>query len=134
MNRIIDKIKEIEKFLDELDKIMPKKLENYKNDNFVKAACERYFEKIVESVNDLAFIIISLKKLEMPQDDVDAFRILAENKIITENLCKKLKQAKGMRNVIAHQYGSVDDEIVFNSLAEELEDDVNKFLNAVKKV
>ena len=132
-NRVSDKIKEIEKYLSELSEIVPENVEDYKKDKTIRAACERYFEKIVESVTDLAFILITLKKLELPQDDIDAFRILCDNKFIDEELYKKLKSAKGMRNFIAHQYSSVNDEIVFNSINEEIEEDVKLFLKKIKK-
>ena len=52
--RIKDKIKEIEGYLSELSEIIPKSFEEYKEIKN-KAACERYFEKIIESVIDLSF-------------------------------------------------------------------------------
>ena len=56
-----------------------------------------------------------------------------KDKIITEKIANKLKDAKGMRNIIAHDYGSVDDEIVFESITFELIKDVNEFLREIKK-
>lgn len=131
--RINDKIEEIELYISELIDILPSTLDEYAKNKLVKAACERYFEKIIESITDLSFIIIAINKLELPQDDIDAFRILFDNKIIKEKLYNKLKDAKGMRNILAHQYGSVNDKVVFTSVKYELEDDVEAFLNAVKK-
>lgn len=131
--RLSEKIEEIEKYLAELLDIFPETFEEYRKNNLVKAACERYFEKIMEAVTDLSFIIIATKKLEMPQDDIDSFRILLNEKIINKSSYDKLKDAKGMRNVIAHQYGSVNDEMVFNSINNELEEDVKIFLKQVKK-
>jgi len=134
MNRIKDKIDEIEKYLFELEDIVPDKIKDYKNDNVIRAACERYFEKIVESVTDLSFIIILTKKLNIPQDDINAFSILKENEIIDDNLYNKLKQAKGMRNILAHQYGVVDDNVVFQALKNELDGDILAFLKVVKRL
>ncbi len=42
--RIKDKIDEIEKYIAELEEIVPKHLEDYKKDFKTKAACERYAE------------------------------------------------------------------------------------------
>ena len=42
-------------------------------------------------------------------------------------LAKKLRDAKGMRNILAHQYGKVEDKIVFNA-TKEIEADVNEFI------
>jgi len=133
MKRIKDKIKEIEVFLEQLNKIMPNSFKKYKSNIEKKAACERFVEKIVESVTDLAFLVIKLKRFKIPEDDADAFNILFDNKIISEKLSKKLKDAKGMRNVIAHQYGKIDDRIIFDSIKEELDGDVKKFIKIFRK-
>jgi len=132
--RFKDKIKEIETFLEEFREIVPDSLEDYKENIEKKAACERYFEKIMESVIDLAFITIKLKNLEIPEDEKDAFNILFDKDIIEEELCKKLKDAKGMRNIIIHQYGKIDDELVFDLISDELEKDVLMFVKQIEKL
>ena len=89
MSKIKDKIDEIYKYLEELSKIIPKELDEYKSNNLVKAASERYFEIIVEAVTDIAFLIIAKRRLRVPEDDIDAFGILLEHKIIDEELDRK---------------------------------------------
>ena len=128
-NRIEDKILEIEKYLEELIPNLPAELEEYKKDFKIKAICERYFEKIVEAMVDLAFITIKDKKLTIPEDDKQAFDILSSNKIISQELSEKLKNAKGMRNVIVHEYGRIKDDKIFYSITEELEKDTREFIN-----
>ena len=132
MNRITDKINEIEQYLTELADIVPQTFEEYSSDNLSKAACERYFEKVIEAVTDLAFLVIAKNKFKVPEDDIDAFKILSEKKIISEELCKKLKDAKGMRNILAHQYGKVEDNQVFDAITEQLDNDVKQFIKEVK--
>lgn len=132
MKRITDKINEIAKYLDELEEIAPPTFDEYKSSIEKKAACERYAEKIVEALTDLAFLIIKNKKFRIPEDDADAFNILFENRIIDANLAKNLKNAKGMKNIIAHQYGKIDDEIVFEAIKEELGKDARDFVKAAK--
>ncbi len=134
MKRITDKINEIEEFLEELKQIVPNTLQEYKTNIEKKAACERYAEKIIEAITDLAFLTIKLRKLRIPADDADAFDIVSENKIISEALAKKLQDAKGMRNILAHQYGKTDDRIVFNSLTKELGRDAEEFAARIRRV
>ncbi|MFH1510503.1 MAG: DUF86 domain-containing protein [Candidatus Woesearchaeota archaeon] len=133
MNRIKDKIKQIEGFLEELQEIVPEKFEEYAGSLEKKAACERYVEKIVEALTDLAFLTIKYKKLRIPEDDIDAFNILLDNKIIDKDLYGKLRDAKGMRNIIAHQYGKIDDSVVFEAITEELEKDSREFIKQIRK-
>ena len=78
--------------------------------------------------------MIKEKSLKTPEEDKEAFDILSEKGILTEVLANKLKDAKCMRNIITHQYGTVDDEIVFHSITEELEKDVKEFIDCAKKI
>ncbi len=133
MKRVLDKISEISRYLEELEEIVPATMEEYKSDLVKKAACERYVEKIMEAITDLAFLAIKAKRLRMPEDDADAFSILLESKVIDEALSKRMKYAKGMKNIIAHQYGRIDDETVFDAVREELGKDARQFVECVKK-
>ena len=131
--RINDKIEEIEIYVSELEGFMPEDFQEYLRDVKTKAACERYFERIIEAAVDLAFLIIKDDRFKTPEDDKEAFDILSKENIITADLSGRLKDAKGMRNIIAHQYGVVDDEIVFRAITEELVRDVKEFLGKIKK-
>ena len=133
--RINDKIEEIEEYLSELEELVPSDLEEYKSNKTTKAACERYVEKIIEGVVDLAFLAAKHLKIEIPEQttDKDIFELLVKNNIISQELSKKLQEAKGMRNILAHEYGKIDDEIVFNSLKNELPDDTKDFTKSIKE-
>lgn len=130
--RITDKIGEIEKYLDELGEIVPNSLEDYMRDFKSKAACERYAERIIGALIDLALLVIKDKGLRMPETDLQSFDILSENQLIKPGLATRLQDAKRMRNILAHQYGEVDDEIVFHAISHELTNDTRDFLRLVK--
>ena len=132
--RINDKIDEIKRYLDELISIVPEDFRKYASDYKTKAACERYFEKIIESAVDLAFLVIKENSFKIPEDDKAAFDVLATEKVIDISLAGRLKDAKGMRNIIAHQYGQVDDEVVFESITQEVVRDVKDFVSEIEKI
>ena len=131
-NKKEDKIKEIEQFLEELEGVLPQDLKIYKNDFKIRDICERHFEKTVEAVVDLAFITIREKNLKSPEEDKQSFEILASSNIISGKLSKKLQEAKGIRNIIAHEYGKINDELVFEAVTEKLIPDIREFLNNIK--
>src|SRR3989344_9660137 len=110
MKRIIEKIKEISSFLEEVENIIPDNYEDYLQDLTKKAACERYFEKIVEATVDLSFILIKEFKFEIPDNDKGSFQILQKQSVINHDLSKRLADAKGMRNLLAHEYGEINDQ------------------------
>ena len=39
--------------------------------------------------------------------------------------------ARGVRNIITHEYGKIDDEVVFDAITKELEGDVRKFVESI---
>ena len=130
--RIDDKIIEIEKYLEELESILPSSFEEYISDWKIRDICERRFERIIEATEDLAFLMVNYKELKHPEHEQEIFDVLQKNKIISEILAKRLKAAKGMRNIIAPQYGEIDDELVFEAVTEQLIKDVNEFIDLIE--
>lgn len=133
-NRINEKIEELEIYLLEFKDIEIPDFEQYEKDNKLKAACERYFEKIIETIIPISLFIIRLKKLGQPENEDHIFNILAKNKIISEELAIRLKDAKDMRNIIIHNYIKVEDTIVYHAITEEIFKDAEDFLEEVKKI
>lgn len=132
-DRIQDKLAQIEQFLEELYQLIPETFDQYCNDFKSKAACERYVEKIIEAVVDTAHLVIREKKLRIPEDDQSAFLILQEAGIIPPESSIELQKAKGMRNFLAHEYGEVDDTVVYHALREQLENDVRLFITLIRQ-
>ncbi len=131
-DRIKDKIIEIENFLNQLQELSPSDFQEYENDFGKKAACERYCEKIIEAVVDLAFKTIKQLQLKIPEEDKEAFVILEQNNIISSMLSERLQNAKSMRNILAHEYGKVDDKIIFGAVTEELQVDIPEFIRNIE--
>ncbi len=133
IKRVEEKIEELQESLDFLIENVPKEFEDYTNNLKTKAVCEHYFEKVVEMCIDLAFLIIKLNDFKIPKDDENSFTILTQNSILSKDLADRLKEAKGMRNIIAHEYGEVDDAKVYFSLNEEIERDINGFIDSIER-
>jgi len=131
INRRDEKIKQIEEFMENLESTFPIGYEEYINDFKIRAIWERYFEKIIEAVVDLALIVIRYYEFEKPEDEESSFYILRDNDIISDSLADRLRAAKGMRNIIAHEYGKVDDNLVYESVNNELFEDVNEFIEKI---
>ncbi len=132
-NRIEEKIQQIRQFLQELSEMKPSNFEEYKSDIRAKAICERYCEKIPEALIDLALLIIKYKNFPSPKDEDNAFEILEERDVINSVLAKNLKDAKSMRNIIAHEYGRIDDAIIFEAASHELEKDAEEFIKRIEE-
>lgn len=134
--RIEEKIGEIEEFMNFLIERIPNNFEDYEKNLEKKAVCERYLEKIIEASVDLAFLVVKYLKIQIPADisDTEVFVALASENVISYELSEKMQNAKGMRNIIAHQYGKIDDEIIFEALSSEIEKDMDDYINSIKLV
>ena len=129
--RINDKIKEIKGYVSNLESYVPSIFEEDIGDAKTNDACEHCFEKIIEALADLGFLVVKEKKLREPRDDIDVFSVLLESGVISEELSEKLKNSRRMRNIIAHEYGSIDNELVFEAVKNEIGRDAKEFFDKV---
>ena len=132
-DRISEEIENLNGSLEEFSKFKIPNFEEYKKNLMMKAVFERYFEKIIESIISLTFFIIRIKKLNSPESEEHAFSILSKNNIIDENLAKRLKEAKNMRNRIIPNYITIDDSIVYYSVTEEIIRDAEDFIKSINE-
>ena len=76
---------------------------DYRKDLTIKAACERYFEKIVEACTDIAFLVARHNNLELPEDEdystLNGYLVARLDKIPKVN--DRLQIEKGMFRVIS---------------------------------
>lgn len=128
------KIKEIKTYLEELIPIIPITLEEYEADLVKKAACERYFQKIMSVSASLAFSILKIKDLPFPENDSGAYLILSENYIIDGDLAGRLSELESMKRLILDADEFIEDSEVYRMLKYELIENVNLFLDKLKEI
>jgi len=129
--RILTKIDELNGYMEELEKIKPASFSEYKSEIGKKRACERLLQISVECVIDICNIIVSNLQLGLPSEEEELFEKLEKDKIISPGLRKTLTKMKGLRNILVHKYGEIDDELVFEALGDLL--DFNKFKEEILK-
>src|SRR5438046_1994150 len=93
--KILSKIDDLNKYLDELDEIKPLNFDEYKKSIEKKRSCERLLQISIEAVIDICNIIISNLKLGIPSDEDMVFEKLGGKKIISVKVKNILKEMKG---------------------------------------
>ncbi len=89
----------------------------------------------VQIIIDVSRLIIIDLDLKRPEDNYEAISILFENKIISEDLARKLTKMIGLRNILVHEYGKIDRKKIYKILKEQIGDleefkkQIIKFLN-----
>jgi uncharacterized protein YutE (UPF0331/DUF86 family) len=119
--RILAKIDELEGYLGELRTIAPQNLKEYGRIE-KRRSCERLLQLCIECVIDICRILVSGFRLGLPADENDLFEKLNKNGIVSFPMTRLLRQMRGFRNILVHEYASVDDELVFRYVKTRLGD------------
>ena len=84
----------------------------------------------IQTCIDIGAHIISDSGWSAPSTQAEIFEILAENKIISNSLAKKMIQMCGFRNRIVHEYEKTDMKIVYAVWKKHIPD-IEKFCRTV---
>ncbi|MBI1921462.1 MAG: DUF86 domain-containing protein [Geobacter sp.] len=112
----------LEEYLNDLESVQDVGFDEYKSAKQVRRFVERTLQIAIEACLDLGNHIIADEGLREPEDNKDVFKVLAEAGIIDAKLLGSLQPMASFRNLIVHDYGKIDDEIVFGILKRRLED------------
>ena len=79
-----------------------------------------------ETSIDAAMHLVRARKLGLPQESRDAFRMLEQAKLLSSELSLRLQKMMGFRNIAVHNYAALDINVV-RSIVEERLDDFREF-------
>ena len=130
-NVILNKIETIERCINRINIVYennPENLKDYTKQDSIMLNIQRACEASI----DLAMHIISKKKLGIPQTSRDAFDVLSKSKTIDDKLSKNLKAMDGFRNIVVHDYKSINLKVVESIIAYNLKDFYD-YIDAIKQ-
>ena len=131
---IENKISSIRKYLDILDRYKKYSVKEIKENVDVRGALERYLYLAVQATIDLAETVIAYKNLRKPTTLAESFDILYEEKIVkSRSSIDQLISMVGFRNIIAHDYGEINYDIVHDILQVRLQD-IQEFVEIIRQI
>ena len=104
----------------------------YQGDVRTQRFAERTLQIAIEACLDLGNHIIADEGFREPPDNRSVFKILAEQGIIGDALLPRLMDMASFRNLIVHNYGTIDHTIVYGVIQKRLTD-FEDFAAAVMK-
>jgi uncharacterized protein YutE (UPF0331/DUF86 family) len=119
--RLLAKMDVLDGYLKELREILPSSFEGYKKIE-KRRACERLLQVSIECVIDICGLVVTGLRLGLPAEEDDLFEKLEQAGIISSSRKESLKKMKAFRNILVHEYGHIDDMIVYEVLQNNLND------------
>jgi uncharacterized protein YutE (UPF0331/DUF86 family) len=119
--RILAKLDELDTHLAELRSIAPARFEEYLTVE-KRRACERLLQISVEAVIDTCALLVTGLRLGLPAEEDDLFERLTARGVVSRGMADTLRRMKGLRNLLVHEYGRVDDRLVFETVQARLGD------------
>jgi len=129
---IQEKISIVEKNLEIAKEIGKQELEKFSENYRDILAAKHALLESIEACLDIANHIISEKGFRRPEDYKDMFKILEENKIISNVLFNKLIEMAKFRNLLVHKYAEIENKKLHVILQKNLID-IENFLKAIAK-
>jgi uncharacterized protein YutE (UPF0331/DUF86 family) len=113
--RVLARLDALDGYLRELSQILPPTLEGYQRVE-TRRACERLLQISIEAVIDVCSLLVTGLRLGLPGEEDDLFEKLALAGLIPSALRDSLRRMKGLRNILVHEYGRVDDRLVYEAM------------------
>ncbi|MBS3793229.1 DUF86 domain-containing protein [Candidatus Bipolaricaulota bacterium] len=130
--KILIKLDQMDGYLSELRQILPDNYEDYETIE-KRRSTERLLQLAIETVIDLCNLVVSGLDLGLPAEENDLFNKLAEEQIITERTKDTLYEMRGFRNILVHEYASVDNRLVYETAKGKVED-FRRFAGEIKEL
>jgi len=111
-NRVLVKIDQLERYLRELRQVLPEDFTSYQKVE-KKRACERLLQVSIEAAIDICHLLVSGLRLGIPSEEDDLFEKLKAAGVLSPKASEVLKEIKGFRNILVHEYTRLDDKIVY---------------------
>ena len=124
------KLAQIDTYLNQVKDYSKISVVQYKTDWKTQRIVERTLHILIEVCLDIANHLISDEEMRLPTGYADTFKVLLENKVITRTLFESLERMAKFRNVVVHQYETIDPAIVISILHRNL-GDFEKYKRAI---
>lgn len=119
--RILAKVDELDGYLNELRQVLPESFEAYQRIE-KRRSCERLLQIAIECTIDICALVVTGLRLGLPAEESDLFDKLEKAGVVSASVRASLRQMRGMRNILVHEYGRVDDRIVYEVVSGKLDD------------
>lgn len=120
----------LREYLQDLKPLQGLSFQEYQSDVRTRRFAERTLQIAIEACLDLGHHLIADEGWREPRDNRDVLAVLAEHGVIDRELLPDLQDMASFRNLIVHNYGTIDHAIVHGIVRRRL-GDLERFAAAV---
>jgi len=102
----------------------------FEEDHLKQDAIAANMQRACKQCIDLANHTIKRRKLGLPKESRESFRLLTRNGVIPRDLAANLENMVGFRNTLVHQYQDLDIQLMVDVIENHL-DDLIDFTNSI---
>jgi uncharacterized protein YutE (UPF0331/DUF86 family) len=117
---VVDKLRHVNEYTGDLKQMRGIDKETYLADTVTQRAVERTFMNLIQSCIDLAQHIRATENLAPLGTSKKEIEALGNADILSGETQEKLEEAVGFRNILAHRYGDVNHDVVYDVLHNDL--------------
>ncbi|ELZ65980.1 hypothetical protein C457_15517 [Haloferax prahovense DSM 18310] len=117
---VVDKLRYINEYTNDLKQMRGMSKAEYVDDLIVQRAVERTFMNLIQSCIDLAQHIRASEGLSPSGTAKNEIASLGNAGILSPDVQEQMEEAVGFRNVLAHRYGDVNHDVVYDVLHDDL--------------
>lgn len=128
--RILTRLAQLDQYLKDLHGIAPATFDEYRRVE-KKRACERLAQIAVEAAFDTCALLVRELRLGLPGEEDDLLAKLLEGGFLSAETVGALRRMKGFRNILVHEYGTVDDRLVYDVVTQRM-GDLERFAREVR--
>lgn len=120
--RILAKLDELDRYRSELEQVLPATYSDYHGSIAARRAVERLLQIAVECILDLCSLLVSGLDLGLPSEEDDLIGKLERAGVLDPAVAASVRRMKGFRNLVVHEYGDLDDAVVYKLATTRKED------------
>ncbi len=132
LNVFEKRLSKLEELLGDLRSLARLEREAYLADHTSRTLAERWLHLAAECAIDIAHHLIADRGWKSPQTYREAFQTLARHGVLDSALAEQMEGWAGLRNILVHLYLEIDHEILYQTLAQEL-DQLESYAAAVTR-
>ena len=95
---------------------IPDNLDEFKKLGLIKDGIYKKIEVSIQEIINICSIINSDLKIGIPSNRDEIISALENEKVLSKELGKKVRELKGFRNFLVHRYGRIQDEIAYEDI------------------